>query len=153
MPCSVPTLDFSDRGLADGVTRSQDSVGPYPSLACGQDGLAGDRRGEKTSDVTLAKAVDAQIQDPIVVNDSRGFFTSRVIGKFLDEAIAMVGEGIPAASVEQAALQAGYPAGPLQLFDELTLTLPRKIREETKAAAIAEGRGWVEHGSRPWWIG
>jgi 3-hydroxyacyl-CoA dehydrogenase/enoyl-CoA hydratase/3-hydroxybutyryl-CoA epimerase len=105
--------------------------------------------GEKTSDAALAKAVDLARQigkTPIVVNDSRGFFTSRVIGAFLDEAVAMVGEGIHPASVEQAAGQAGYPAPALQLMDELTLTLPRGIREETKAAALAEGRQWQAHG-------
>lgn len=106
--------------------------------------------GENTSDAALAKALDVARQikkTPIVVNDSRGFFTSRVIGKFLDEAVAMVGEGIHPASIEQAALQAGYPAPALQLMDELTLTLPRKIRQETAAAVEAEGGTWVTHGS------
>jgi 3-hydroxyacyl-CoA dehydrogenase/enoyl-CoA hydratase/3-hydroxybutyryl-CoA epimerase len=105
-------------------------------------------RGERTSDESLARAYDVVLQiskTPIVVNDSRGFFTSRVIGTFLNEAVAMVGEGVPAASVEQAALQAGYPAGPLALMDELTLTLPRKIREQTRRAAEAAGIGWVPH--------
>jgi len=96
----------------------------------------------------LARAFDLVRQirkTPIVVNDSRGFFTSRVIGQFLNEGVAMIGEGIPAASVEQAAAQAGYPAKVLSLMDELTLTLPRKIRRETRAAAEAAGRTWVEH--------
>ena len=106
--------------------------------------------GEKTSDAALAKALDlaAQIgKTPIVVNDSRGFFTSRVIGKFLEEAMAMLGEGIHPASIEQAALQAGYPAPALQLMDELTLTLPRKIRQEYIAALESEGGQWRKHGS------
>jgi 3-hydroxyacyl-CoA dehydrogenase/enoyl-CoA hydratase/3-hydroxybutyryl-CoA epimerase len=59
--------------------------------------------------------------------------------------VAAVGEGVDPATVEQAALQAGYPTGPLQLLDELTLTLPRKIRQETKAAAQTEGKTWVPH--------
>jgi 3-hydroxyacyl-CoA dehydrogenase/enoyl-CoA hydratase/3-hydroxybutyryl-CoA epimerase len=145
---NTSTLPIS--GLAEGVTRPQDFVGLHFFSPVDKMDLLEIVVGEKTSAATLAKAVDIAQQirkTPIVVNDSRGFFTSRVIGKFLDEAIAMVGEGIQPASIEQAALQAGYPAGPLQLFDELTLTLPRKIREETKAAAIAEGIGWVEHGS------
>ncbi|WP_460073006.1 3-hydroxyacyl-CoA dehydrogenase NAD-binding domain-containing protein [Streptomyces sp. YKOK-I1] len=106
--------------------------------------------GRKTSDAALAKAVDLARQigkTPIVVNDSRGFFTSRVIGRFLDEAVAMVGEGLNPASVEQAARQAGYPAPALQLMDELTLTLPRRIREETKAATLTGGGEWRTHGS------
>ena len=74
--------------------------------------------GKKTSDEALAKAIDVALQIrklPIVVNDSRGFFTSRVIGTVVAEAAALVGEGVPANSVEQAALQAGYPVGQLAL--------------------------------------
>jgi 3-hydroxyacyl-CoA dehydrogenase/enoyl-CoA hydratase/3-hydroxybutyryl-CoA epimerase len=82
-----------------------------------------------------------------VVNDSRGFFTSRVIITFMNEAIAMVGEGINPASIEQAGSQAGYPAPPLQLMDELTLTLPQKIRREARAAVEAAGQTWQEHSS------
>ncbi len=90
--------------------------------------------GKNTSEKTLAKAFDIAQQirkTPIVVNDSRGFFTSRVIGTFVNEAFAMVGEGISAPSIEQAGLQAGYPAAPLQLADELNLTLMQKIERET----------------------
>ncbi|MCA1655902.1 MAG: enoyl-CoA hydratase/isomerase family protein [Pseudonocardiaceae bacterium] len=108
--------------------------------------------GEKTSDATLAKAFDVAQQikkTPIVVNDSRGFFTSRVIGTFLNEAVAMVSEGVNPQSVEQAGAQAGYPAPPLQLLDELTLTLTQKIRREAKAAIVADGGTWVEHPSEP----
>jgi 3-hydroxyacyl-CoA dehydrogenase / enoyl-CoA hydratase / 3-hydroxybutyryl-CoA epimerase len=53
------------------------------------------------------------------------------------------------ASVEQAGSQAGYPAPPLQLLDELTLTLPQKIRKETQAAVIAAGGTWDAHASEP----
>ncbi|MGO4385841.1 3-hydroxyacyl-CoA dehydrogenase NAD-binding domain-containing protein [Specibacter sp. RAF43] len=98
--------------------------------------------GKNTSDETLARAFDIARQlgkTPIVVNDSRGFFTSRVIGTFLNEAIAMVGEGISAVSVEQAGAQAGYPAPPLQLADELNLTLMSRIHQETKAALVRDG--------------
>ncbi|GHA45364.1 hypothetical protein GCM10010372_51680 [Streptomyces tauricus] len=61
--------------------------------------------GEKTSERTLAKAIDTAHQigkTPVVVNDGRGFLTSRVISEFIDEAVAIVGEGLPPASVEQA---------------------------------------------------
>ena len=68
----------------------------------------------------LVRRID---KTPIVVNDSRGFFTSRVFGTYVMEGIALLGEGVPAASVEQAALQAGYPVGPLAVTDEVTLTL------------------------------
>ena len=98
--------------------------------------------GEQTSDAALAKAIDVALQirkTPIVVNDSRGFFTSRVIGTVVAEAAALVGEGVPANSVEQAALQAGYPIGPLALTDEVSLTLGLKIKQAAAAAAEAEG--------------
>ena len=104
-------------------------------------------RGERTGDAALAKAFDVTIgmhKTPIVVNDSRGFFTSRVIGTFLNEGVAMLAEGIDPQTIEQASAQAGYPAPVLQLMDELTLTLPRKIREETRAAVEAGG-AWVPH--------
>ncbi|WNG60050.1 3-hydroxyacyl-CoA dehydrogenase [Archangium gephyra] len=136
--------------LAEGVKRPADFVGMHFFSPVDKMPLLELIAGKTTSDATLAKAIDIAVQigkTPIVVNDSRGFFTSRVIGTFLNEAIAMVGEGISPASIEQAGLQAGYPAAPLQLVDELTLTLPRKIRFETKAAAEAAGQPWMDHGS------
>ncbi|MBO0839269.1 MAG: enoyl-CoA hydratase/isomerase family protein, partial [Sciscionella sp.] len=139
-------------GLATGVQRQEDFIGLHFFSPVDKMPLLEIIVGEKTSDATLAKAVDIAQQikkTPIVVNDSRGFFTSRVIGTFISEAVAMVGEGINPASVEQAGSQAGYPAPPLQLMDELTLTLPQKIRKETKEAIEAEGGKWVEHPSEP----
>jgi 3-hydroxyacyl-CoA dehydrogenase/enoyl-CoA hydratase/3-hydroxybutyryl-CoA epimerase len=96
-------------------------------------------RGRKTSDAALARGYDLVRQidkTPIVVNDSRGFFTSRVFGTYVMEGIALLGEGVPAASVEQAALQAGYPVGPLAVVDEVTLTLGRKISDEARKAGV-----------------
>jgi 3-hydroxyacyl-CoA dehydrogenase/enoyl-CoA hydratase/3-hydroxybutyryl-CoA epimerase len=79
------------------------------------------------------------------VNDSRGFFTSRVISNFINEGVAMIAEGVPAATVEQAAAQAGYPAKVLSLLDELTLTLFVRISRETRAAVEAAGGVWRSH--------
>ena len=134
--------------LATGVKRQADFVGLHFFSPVDKMPLLEIVVGEQTSDATLARAFDVAQQirkTPIVVNDSRGFFTSRVIGTFLNEAVAMVGEGLRPASIEQAGIQAGYPAPPLQLMDELTLTLGRKIREETKAAVVAAGGTWAEH--------
>ncbi|CAN5831204.1 hypothetical protein BH23ACT10_BH23ACT10_24980 [soil metagenome] len=78
-----------------------------------------------------------------------GFFTSRVIGRFPNEAVAAVGEGVPPVMIERAGLAAGYPAPPLQLLDELTLTLPRRIRQETQAAAQAAGDPVPTHPADP----
>ncbi|MEY9893486.1 3-hydroxyacyl-CoA dehydrogenase/enoyl-CoA hydratase/3-hydroxybutyryl-CoA epimerase [Catenulispora sp. MAP5-51] len=134
-------------GLAHAVTRPADFIGLHFFSPVDKMPLLEIIVGEQTSDAAIAKAFDLARQikkTPIIVNDSRGFFTSRVIGRFLDEAMAMVNEGLPPASIEQAGSQAGYPAPPLQLMDELTLTLPQKIRNEARAAA---GQDWVEHGS------
>jgi 3-hydroxyacyl-CoA dehydrogenase / enoyl-CoA hydratase / 3-hydroxybutyryl-CoA epimerase len=95
--------------------------------------------GRETSDAALARGYDlvrAIDKTPIVVNDSRGFFTSRVFAVRVMEGLAMVAEGIPATSVEQAALQAGYPVGPLAVMDEVTLTLPQKLRQEARKAGV-----------------
>src|SRR5690606_34977388 len=103
-------------------------------------------KGERTGEEALARAFDLVRQirkTPIVVNDSRGFFTSRVIGHFINEGVAMVGEGVEPASVEQAAAQAGYPAKVLSLVDALTLTLPRRIRQEYRRAVEDAGGTWT----------
>jgi 3-hydroxyacyl-CoA dehydrogenase/enoyl-CoA hydratase/3-hydroxybutyryl-CoA epimerase len=136
--------------LATAVSRPEDFIGLHFFSPVDKMPLLEIVVGEKTSDATVAKAFDLAQQigkTPIVVNDSRGFFTSRVIATFLNEAVAMVGEGHSPASIEQAGAQAGYPAPPLQLMDELTLTLPQKIRAEARAAAEAAGKTWVAHGS------
>ncbi|MDQ7907448.1 3-hydroxyacyl-CoA dehydrogenase NAD-binding domain-containing protein [Phytohabitans sp. ZYX-F-186] len=137
---NTSTLPITD--LADAVRDPADFIGLHFFSPVDRMRLLEIVVGEKTSDETLAKAVDIARQigkTPIVVNDSRGFFTSRVILEFVNEALALVGEGVPAASVEQAATQAGYPVGALALVDELTLTLARTIREQTRAGQRASG--------------
>jgi 3-hydroxyacyl-CoA dehydrogenase/enoyl-CoA hydratase/3-hydroxybutyryl-CoA epimerase len=105
-------------------------------------------KGEQTSEETVYRALDVAKQikkTPIVVNDSRGFFTSRVIGTFINEGLAMLTEGVPAQTVEQASSQAGYPAPVLQLTDELNMELMAKIRNASKSAIEAEGGTWTGH--------
>ncbi|MFF3913904.1 3-hydroxyacyl-CoA dehydrogenase NAD-binding domain-containing protein [Streptomyces sp. NPDC001852] len=134
--------------LAEGVERQADFIGLHFFSPVDKMPLVEIIKGERTGDEALARAFDLVRQinkTPIVVNDSRGFFTSRVIGHFINEGVAMVGEGIEPASVEQAAAQAGYPAKVLSLMDELTLTLPRKIRTETKRAVEEAGGTWTAH--------
>ncbi|MFC0544083.1 3-hydroxyacyl-CoA dehydrogenase NAD-binding domain-containing protein [Kutzneria chonburiensis] len=135
-------------GLAEGVKRQADFVGLHFFSPVDKMPLVEIIRGANTGDEALAKAFDVVLQlkkTPIVVNDSRGFFTSRVIGTFINEGVAMLGEGLPAPSIEQASTQAGYPAPVLSLMDELTLTLPRKIRDESRKAIEAAGGTWVSH--------
>ncbi|MFF8841290.1 3-hydroxyacyl-CoA dehydrogenase NAD-binding domain-containing protein [Streptomyces sp. NPDC015127] len=134
--------------LAEGVSRPADFIGLHFFSPVDKMPLVEIIKGERTGDEALARAFDLVRQinkTPIVVNDSRGFFTSRVIGQFINEGVAMVGEGVDPVSVEQAAAQAGYPAKVLSLMDELTLTLPRKIRNETRRAIEEAGGTWAEH--------
>ncbi len=145
--CSnTSTLPITD--LAGGVSRPQDFIGLHFFSPVDKMPLVEIIRGEQTSDAALAKAIDVVQQinkTPIVVNDSRGFFTSRVIGTFINEGVAMLAEGAAPASIEQASSQAGYPSPVLQLTDELTLTLTRKIREETRRGVEADGQTWTPH--------
>jgi 3-hydroxyacyl-CoA dehydrogenase/enoyl-CoA hydratase/3-hydroxybutyryl-CoA epimerase len=134
--------------LAEGVERQADFIGLHFFSPVDRMPLVEIIKGRRTGEEALARAFDLVRQinkTPIVVNDSRGFFTSRVIGHFINEGVAMVGEGIEPASVEQAAAQAGYPAKVLSLMDELTLTLPRKIRNETRRAVEEAGGTWTPH--------
>jgi 3-hydroxyacyl-CoA dehydrogenase/enoyl-CoA hydratase/3-hydroxybutyryl-CoA epimerase len=131
--------------LAEGVGRKKDFIGLHFFSPVDKMPLLEIIRGEQTSDETLARALDyaaAIKKTPIVVNDSRGFFTSRVIGTFVNEALAMLGEGVAPSTIEQATTQAGYPVGALQLADELNLELFLKIRNETRDAM---GESYTRH--------
>jgi 3-hydroxyacyl-CoA dehydrogenase/enoyl-CoA hydratase/3-hydroxybutyryl-CoA epimerase len=92
--------------------------------------------GKQTGEPALAAAFDyvrAIRKTPIVVRDSRGFYTSRVVGTYLREGHLMLSEGIPAAMIENAARMAGMPVGPLALNDEVAVDLAWKILKATEA--------------------
>lgn len=104
--------------------------------------------GGQTSDAALARAFDyvqAIKKTPIVVNDSRGFFTSRVFGTYVMEGMALLQEGYNPHSIEQAATQAGMPVGPLKVQDEVSLELSRKVRKQTQEDLAAEGKPYPGH--------
>jgi len=139
-------------GLAEGVSRPADFIGLHFFSPVDKMPLLEIIKGEQTSDSALYRSLDLARQirkTPIVVNDSRGFFTSRVIGTFINEGISFLREGIPASTIEQASNQAGYPAPVLQLSDELNMELMVKIRKTMEDAAVAEGQEWVGHPSFP----
>ena len=103
-------------------------------------------KGKETDDETVARAYDyvqALGKFPIVVNDSRGFFTSRVFGTFVMEGAAMIGEGIPAAAIENAGIQCGMPVGPLAVLDETALTLSLHVMDQTRKDFEAEGKTYT----------
>ena len=92
--------------------------------------------GKKTADPALAVALDyvrAIRKTPIVVNDSRGFYTSRVVGTYIREGHLMLAEGVPAAMIENVGRMAGMPVGPLSLNDEVAVDLAWKILKATEA--------------------
>lgn len=104
--------------------------------------------GEKTSQETLARAFDyvQQIKKtPIVVNDSRGFYTSRVFGTYVMEGIALLAEGQHPRAIEMAGLKAGMPVGPLALEDEVSLSLALHVMTQARKDFEAEGREYQPH--------
>ena len=139
--CSnTSTLPITE--LAAGVDRPADFIGLHFFSPVDKMPLVEIIRGAETSDVALAKAYDVVQQirkTPIVVNDSRGFYTSRVIGTQINEGLAMLAEGVHPVSLERAATSAGFPVGPLQISDELNMELMAKIRKATEDAAEREG--------------
>jgi 3-hydroxyacyl-CoA dehydrogenase / enoyl-CoA hydratase / 3-hydroxybutyryl-CoA epimerase len=135
-------------GLAEYITRPEDFIGIHFFSPVDKMPLVELIKGEQTTDEATFKALDFVKQigkTPIVVNDSRGFYTSRVIGTFINEGVSMLAEGVPPATIEQASSQAGYPAPVLQLSDELNMKLMRKIAKAAHDAVEAEGGTWVSH--------
>jgi len=119
--------------LAEASARPDQFIGLHFFSPVDRMGLVEIIKGEKTSPATLAVAMDfvAKLRKtPIVVNDSRGFYTSRVFQTLIHEGAAMLAEGVPPAVVENAAKAVGMPVGPLALLDELTFDLPLKIVEQ-----------------------
>jgi 3-hydroxyacyl-CoA dehydrogenase/enoyl-CoA hydratase/3-hydroxybutyryl-CoA epimerase len=93
----------------------------------------------------VARAFDYVLalgKTPIVVNDSRGFFTSRVFGTFVMEGATMLAEGVAAPLIEHAALAAGMPVGPLAVIDETSLALSVQVMDQTRVDLAAEGRAF-----------
>jgi 3-hydroxyacyl-CoA dehydrogenase/enoyl-CoA hydratase/3-hydroxybutyryl-CoA epimerase len=137
---NTSTLPITE--LAESMSRPDDFIGLHFFSPVDKMPLLEIVRGKKTTDEITYKSLDfAKLikKTPIIVNDSRGFFTSRVIGFFMNEGISMLAEGIPAATIEQASAQAGYPAPVLQLTDELNLELIVRIRDTGNEAIRAEG--------------
>jgi 3-hydroxyacyl-CoA dehydrogenase/enoyl-CoA hydratase/3-hydroxybutyryl-CoA epimerase len=139
--CSnTSTLPITE--LATAVNRPEDFVGLHFFSPVDKMPLVEIIKGEKTSPETIARAVDLVQQirkTPIVVNDSRGFYTSRVYGTLLTEATALLEEGVDPQTIERAATMAGFPAPPLAMLDEVSLTLSQSIRKAAEEAAARDG--------------
>jgi 3-hydroxyacyl-CoA dehydrogenase/enoyl-CoA hydratase/3-hydroxybutyryl-CoA epimerase len=138
---NTSTLPIS--GLAMASSKPENFVGLHFFSPVDKMKLVEIIKGAKTSPETLARAYDYVLQidkTPIVVNDSRGFYTSRTFGTFVQEGCAMLAEGIPAPVIENAARFAGMPVGPLAVIDETSMSLSVHVMEQTAADLKAEGK-------------
>ena len=122
-------------GLSEASVRPANFIGVHFFSPVDKMGLVDIIMGEKTSQEALAKAIDYVLKikkTPIVVNDSRGFYTSRCFGTFLQEGLEMLGEGIAPAIIDNVGRATGMPRGPLEMSDDVALDLAYKVREQTR---------------------
>jgi 3-hydroxyacyl-CoA dehydrogenase/enoyl-CoA hydratase/3-hydroxybutyryl-CoA epimerase len=151
----APTATFASNtstlpitGLAEASVRPEQFIGLHFFSPVDKMPLVEIIVGKQTSQATLAKGFDyvQQIKKtPIVVNDSRGFYTSRAFATYVMEGLALLGEGQHPRSIEVAGLQAGMPVAPLALQDEVSLSLGYHVLQQTRKDFAAEGKTMVEH--------
>ncbi|MGE0828477.1 MAG: 3-hydroxyacyl-CoA dehydrogenase NAD-binding domain-containing protein, partial [Hyphomonadaceae bacterium] len=132
-------------GLAEASVRPKNFIGIHFFSPVDRMGLVEIILGKETSEETVAKSIDYVLKikkTPIVVNDSRGFYTSRCFSTYLTEGIHMLAEGVKPAIIENIGRMTGMPRAPLEMSDDVAIDLMWKIRQQTKAdlgAAYAEG--------------
>jgi 3-hydroxyacyl-CoA dehydrogenase/enoyl-CoA hydratase/3-hydroxybutyryl-CoA epimerase len=144
---NTSTLPIS--GLAEASSRPANFIGLHFFSPVDKMPLVEIIRGKQTSDETLARAMDfvKKIRKtPIVVNDSRGFYTSRVFATYVTEGLTMLAEGVAPALIENAGKMAGMPVGPLALADEVSMELMHRVRQQTKKDL---GDAYKSDGSEP----
>jgi 3-hydroxyacyl-CoA dehydrogenase/enoyl-CoA hydratase/3-hydroxybutyryl-CoA epimerase len=122
-------------GLAEASVRPENFIGIHFFSPVDKMMLVEIIRGEKTSEETIAKAIDYVLKikkTPIVVNDSRGFYTSRCFSTYLTEGMEMLAEGIAPAIIDNVGRSTGMPRGPLEMHDDVAIDLSYKIGQQTK---------------------
>jgi 3-hydroxyacyl-CoA dehydrogenase/enoyl-CoA hydratase/3-hydroxybutyryl-CoA epimerase len=132
---NTSTLPITD--LAKASARPANFIGVHFFSPVDRMGLVEIILGKQTSQETLAKAIDYTLKikkTPIAVNDSRGFYTSRVFSTYLGEGMTMLAEGVKPAIVENVGRMTGMPRAPLEMSDDVALDLAWKVRNETKKA-------------------
>jgi 3-hydroxyacyl-CoA dehydrogenase/enoyl-CoA hydratase/3-hydroxybutyryl-CoA epimerase len=138
---NTSTLPIS--GLAQASAKPEKFVGLHFFSPVDKMKLVEIIKGHRTDDETLARAYDYVLaigKTPIVINDSRGFFTSRVFGTYVMEGAAMLAEGMPAPLIEHAAVMAGMPVGPLEVLDATALSLSVHVLDQTRSDFAQEGK-------------
>jgi 3-hydroxyacyl-CoA dehydrogenase/enoyl-CoA hydratase/3-hydroxybutyryl-CoA epimerase len=102
-------------------------------------------KGKKTSKRTLSKAYNYVLslkKTPIIVNDGRGFYTTRVFERYTCEGMALLEEGVSPKRIEEIGKKAGYPIGPLAILDEITISLAYHIREQVREPLSSKSEPW-----------
>jgi 3-hydroxyacyl-CoA dehydrogenase/enoyl-CoA hydratase/3-hydroxybutyryl-CoA epimerase len=146
MASNTSTLPISS--LATASTKPENFIGLHFFSPVDKMQLVEIIKGDKTSLATLAAAYDLVLQIgkvPIVVNDCRGFFTSRLFFTYVSEGMRMLSEGVPAEVIENAAIQASLPLGPLAIIDEVSLSLVDNVRNQTRLDLKAEGKERIDN--------
>ncbi len=131
-------------GLAEASVRPENFIGIHFFSPVDKMQLVEIILGKKTSDYAISRALDlvrALKKTPIVVNDSRGFYTSRIFTNYLAEGFQLLSEGTPAALIENAAKAAGMMVGPLAVADEVSIELIYKIVKQTEKDLGEEIKG------------
>jgi 3-hydroxyacyl-CoA dehydrogenase / enoyl-CoA hydratase / 3-hydroxybutyryl-CoA epimerase len=138
MGSNTSTLPIT--GLAKASKRPANFIGIHFFSPVERMGLVEIIMGKQTSEATLAKTIDYVLKirkTPIVVNDSRGFYTSRCFGTYTQEGMEMLAEGIAPAIIENVGRQSGMPMGPLEVSDSVGLDTALKVgRQMAQAAGI-----------------
>lgn len=131
---NTSTLPIS--GLAESSTRPENFIGIHFFSPVDRMSLVEVIVGARTSEETVARALDyiAQLKKtPIVVNDSRGFYTSRCFSTYTSEGCAMLAEGVDPVLIENAGRLAGMPVGPLAVLDEISIELGYQIMRQSRS--------------------
>ncbi|MEO1568050.1 MAG: 3-hydroxyacyl-CoA dehydrogenase NAD-binding domain-containing protein [Pseudomonadota bacterium] len=152
MGSNTSTLQIT--GLAGASVRPENFIGIHFFSPVERMGLVEIIMGEKTTQETLAKSIDYVLaikKTPIVVNDSRGFYTSRCFGTYTQEGMQMLGEGIKPAIIENVGRQSGMPMGPLEVSDSVGLDTALKVGRQMAEAAGMDYSG-NELGQMMAWI-
>ena len=135
MGSNTSTLPIT--GLAEASVRPANFIGIHFFSPVERMGLVEIISGKETSEETLAKTIDYVLKirkTPIVVNDSRGFYTSRCFGTYTQEGLEMLGEGIKPAIIENVGRQSGMPMGPLEVSDSVGLDTALKVGRQMAQA-------------------
>ncbi len=130
VPIASNTSTMPITGLADSAQNPESFIGMHFFSPVDRMKLVEVIKGEKTDETTLARALDFAAgirKTPIVVNDGLGFFTSRVVNSYSGEAFTLLAEGISPFLIDDVALKAGMPVGPMTMADATTITLLKDI--------------------------